>query len=279
MGSIWRRPGLTAIEVCWRWLAAGPLLFCLYRWGLQHLPALQAVLNSLGTLTLLNPVESLSTLSVTLADVFRITTPLLRWLAPTAILVWAILGTIGQTIVLRRLQRSGHSAPFTIFGLRLIRSLGVFTFWIFWTRLFLFAARVAITRPAAQGNEPSAVLFVAMLIVGSLALFVGWAGISWPLTLAQVVAAGKGATAFQAIRNRKLRGQVLEVNLVLCIVKIALIVLALVFSACPLPFSSVETTQFLVDWTIAVILGYLVASDYFHVIRLAAFAALAQAEK
>ena len=58
------------------------------------------------------------------------------------------------------------------------------------------------------------------------------------------------------------------------IVKIALIVLALVFSACPLPFSTVETQEFLTWWWIGVGVWYLVASDYFHVVRAAAYVAL-----
>jgi hypothetical protein len=43
-----------------------------------------------------------------------------------------------------------------------------------------------------------------------------------------------------------------EINLVMGIVKIALIVLAMVFSACPLPFESVATPEFMAWWYVGV---------------------------
>lgn len=66
----------------------------------------------------------------------------------------------------------------------------------------------------------------------------------------------------------------MEINLVMGIVKVALLVLALVFSACPLPFESVESPAFLMWWWIGVGVLYLVASAYFHVVRAAAYDAL-----
>ena len=74
-----------------------------------------------------------------------------------------------------------------------------------------------------------------------------------------------------AIRAPKaLRSQLIETNLVMGIVKVALLVLAIVFSACPLPFSSVETQEFLTCWWIGVGVWWLLASDYFHVVRVVA---------
>jgi hypothetical protein len=55
------------------------------------------------------------------------------------------------------------------------------------------------------------------------------------------------------------------------IVKIALIVLAMVFSACPLPFESVATPGFMLRWYGAVTVLYLIASDFFHVVHLASY--------
>jgi len=58
---------------------------------------------------------------------------------------------------------------------------------------------------------------------------------------------------------------------VMGIVKIALIVLAMVFSATPLPFESMTTPEFLMWWWGGVTVLYLVASDFFHVTRLVAY--------
>jgi hypothetical protein len=59
---------------------------------------------------------------------------------------------------------------------------------------------------------------------------------------------------------------------VLGIVRLALIVLAMVFSAIPLPFTQDMTGMPLYLWWAAVTLLYFVASDFFQVARLAAFA-------
>jgi hypothetical protein len=58
---------------------------------------------------------------------------------------------------------------------------------------------------------------------------------------------------------------------VLGIVKLALLVLAMVFSATPLPFESVMQGAPLYLWWGLVTLLYLIASDFFQVARLMAF--------
>jgi hypothetical protein len=82
---------------------------------------------------------------------------------------------------------------------------------------------------------------------------------------------GAAASLAAAFRLGPLRSRLVEINLVMGIVKIALIVLAMVASACPLPFESVATPQFMLCWYAAVTVLYLVASDLFHVVRLVAY--------
>ena len=74
-----------------------------------------------------------------------------------------------------------------------------------------------------------------------------------------------------SLRQGPLTGKLVEVNLVLGIVRLALIVLAMVFSAIPLPFETDMTGTALYLWWALVTLLYLVASDFFQVARLAAF--------
>ncbi len=65
--------------------------------------------------------------------------------------------------------------------------------------------------------------------------------------------------------------KLMEINLVMGIVKLMLIVLAMVFSAAPLPFSDqLGPDAMHVVWTLSV-LFFLVASDYFQVVRLKSF--------
>jgi hypothetical protein len=85
---------------------------------------------------------------------------------------------------------------------------------------------------------------------------------------------GPVAALSAALRSGRVRGKLIEVNLVMNIVKIALIVLAMVFSASPLAFQTVATQEFFVVWWAIAVVLYLAASDYFHVVRVAAYLTL-----
>ena len=112
-------------------------------------------------------------------------------------------------------------------------------------------------------------------IVTTLGLFTLWAVASWALSVAPLLAMrrdlGAGASLAAAFRLGPVRSKLVEINLVMGIVKIALIVLAMVLSACPLPFESVATPEFMTWWYAAVTVLYLVASDFFHVVRLVSY--------
>jgi hypothetical protein len=82
---------------------------------------------------------------------------------------------------------------------------------------------------------------------------------------------GAAASLSAAFCLGPLRSRLVEINFVMGIVKIALIVLAMVASASPLPFESVATPQFMAYWYAGVTVLYLLASDLFHVVRLVAY--------
>jgi hypothetical protein len=82
---------------------------------------------------------------------------------------------------------------------------------------------------------------------------------------------GVGKSFSAAFRLGPLKSKLMEINLVMGIVKIALIVLAMVLSACPLPFEAVATPEFMFLWSVGVSVIYFVASDFFHVARLVAY--------
>ena len=103
-------------------------------------------------------------------------------------------------------------------------------------------------------------------------LFVLSAVTGWVFTLAPILSLRRGTGALHSLRDAVrvggLRSGLLEINLVLGVVKIALLVLAMVFSASPLPFQSVITDEFLFWWNVVVGVVYCIASDFFHVARL-----------
>jgi len=279
MGHVWRRPSLTALEIAWRWVAGVLLFLCSGLATHIQTPNFQDRTALLTGLTVFQPVIAVHNMAVVAGDIFQGSLPLLRWLAPLLIGLWLVIAAFGRTLVLRRLDPALHARRLSIFALGTLRALLLTGAWALWFWGLSFAARTAITAPAARGDEPNVVLFAAMLIVGTLALYVLWAIFSWFLQLAPLLAMrlnlGPMAALITALKSsRNLRGKLIEINLVMNIVRIALIVLAMVFSASPLPFSSVETQTFLNCWWIATGLAWLIASDYFHVVRAAAYLSL-----
>jgi hypothetical protein len=127
----------------------------------------------------------------------------------------------------------------------------------------------------STGAEPSMVAFAAWLICLSIGSFIVWALWSWVLSIASVLIVVENrrlpSALAASVRQGPLTMKLVEVNLVLGIVKLALIVLAMVFSAIPLPFEAQMSGRALYIWWAAVGVWYLAASDFFQVARLAAF--------
>jgi hypothetical protein len=110
----------------------------------------------------------------------------------------------------------------------------------------------------------------------ALGFFTLWAVINWPASVAPIVARMENRSAISALRaslrlGKAFTGKLMEINLVLGIAKLALFVVAMVFSAAPLPFSDqLGPDSMHAVWTASGIF-YLVANDYFQVVRLRAF--------
>jgi hypothetical protein len=103
-----------------------------------------------------------------------------------------------------------------------------------------------------------------------------WALVSWTLSIAPLLMLLEERSALSSI-GRSLRlgraftGKLVEINLVMGIVKLALIVVAMVLSAAPLPFGDQLGQDALhMVWAAATVF-YFIAGDYFQVVRLKGF--------
>jgi hypothetical protein len=289
MGAVWRRPSLTGLEIAWRWLAGGLLLMVLapvllgslgmdvHLMGVSGTASAPAI-SGLRGVTVFQPVAAIQSIDAIVAALLDPSLPFLWRMVPIAIVAWLLIATLGRTLVLRRLDPTLKGRRLALFLLGALRAVVLAAVWAVWIWGIRWAARVSILGPSTRGEEPSLVFFCALVICGTLALYVVWAVVSWPLQLAPLLAMRDDLGPVYALREAlhagPVRGKLIEINLVMQIVRIALIVLAMVFSASPLPFSSVATQTFLTCWWTGVVLLYLAMSDYFHVVRAAAYLTL-----
>jgi hypothetical protein len=275
MQSCWKRPSLTALEVAWRWLFGAPAAALIWFAAARVVGQSGVDLRVLQRISLADPEGA----AAILAQVWDALRPgaaqAAEWLVPLLLVIWVLVSAVGRTVVLRRADPGLRGRPGTLVVLQSIRVVALGGSFAVWFALVQWAGRVAIAAPVAAGGEPNSVLYAALVIVASLGLFTLWAVASWALSVAPLVAMLRGtgpvASLAGAFRLGPMRGKLVEINLVMGIVKIALIVLAMVASASPLPFESVESAAFLTWWYVGVTVVYQVASDLFHVVRLVAY--------
>jgi hypothetical protein len=281
------RPSLTLLEVAWRWAFGIPALLLIYRQVTAVLNAAPWQATGIQGLTINQLLTDPLTASTTMANLASVVWPGLyaraAWVAPMLLVGWAIVSGLGRTLVLRRMDSTLQAKPATLVILQLVRLLPLVMVAGAWWFGLQALAQHAIFGPIASGLEPQMMAYVGGAIVLTLALFVLSAAIGWIFSIAPLLAmihnTGAARSLRDAVRIGALRGALVEINLVLGIVKIALLVLAMVFSACPLPFQSVMTDEFLLWWNVAVGVWYVLASDFFHVARLSSYLRVWQESK
>ena len=268
MAAVWKRPSLTAFELVWRWsfgLAAAGLL-----WFFAHDAVMIWVMK----------FRDVNAVLVRGGLVARGKTDVLAVLWPLVggIVAWSVFAGVGRGVVLRRWDPALQTRQRAAIVLAMLRAFTFAAIVVAWFTVLVAIANRCVWIPMERGLEPSFVPGFAMAVTVTLLLFVFWASVSWIPRIAPVLAMSRGLGAIEslsaAIRIGPMKSKLVEINLVMGIVKVALVVLAMVFSACPLPFESVESQTFLAWWWSGVGVLYLVASDYFHVVRAAAYEAL-----
>jgi len=293
MGYCRRYPSLWAMEIAWRWLVGVPFLLVAWRQAQSIIAQLPPDSVGLDRLEWSNPWLS----SVLIADAIGRYQPLvvavLRWLLPLAVIGWAVLSAAGRVAILDRMVRidkldrmvrmDGEHARYgslwrKLPGMILLQAVWLVALLACWWAWYASVGWAA-SRYITVGAQPDLVGYLCWLIFLSLAIYVAWAMTSWVLGAAPVVYTMENRSFFGAFGasfrlGKELSGKLAEVNLVMAIVKIALIVLAMVFAAAPLPFSDGFGPDFMHVLYGLVAVWWLVANDYFHVVRLRSFVAL-----
>ena len=273
ISDVFRRPSLVFIEVAWRGLFGVPFLLICWKQLQQMLAAYPLESAGVSSIDTQNPWIG----AVQVSNIATFYEPhvlaVLRWLLPAAALGWMIASGVGRNLLFMRME---PRVPFRPIAMILLQGawlalLGL-TMWG-WLACMQWTAATHI----AAFSEPDLVGYFTWAISLSLGFFTAFALTSWALTIAPILLLldrrrSALSSLGQALRlGRGFTSKLAEVNLVLGIVKLALLVLALVFSAAPVPFAQ-ELGQGALQAALAVsAVVYLVASDFFQVVRLKAF--------
>ena len=283
LARCWHRPSLLARELLWRWSFGIPLLALLWFEGQRIWLETAARLHGTGIFefSLGYPMQGV----VQVADAIAVLRPPVRntaqWLLPLAMLAWSIAAGLGRNLVLRRYAPALPWRPVRMILLQLIRIVALVASFGIWYTAIHWAANYSLSVAPASGgvaDEPNLVLYCALVIIFSLGMFTVWALLSWVFSIAPLLAVLEDrsltSSLLRSFRLGPLAGKLVEINLVMGIVKLALIVLAMVFSATPLPFEAEVHGGALYAWWAGVTVLYIVASDFFQVARIVAFVEL-----
>ena len=272
MGEVFRHPSLAAIEILWRWLVGIPfLLACWHEVG-EILAAYPLESSGFYALDMQNPWIATTQIAGVWAYYQPPVEAVLRWLIPAVAGAWIVASGIGRSVILKRIEPAARSRPVAAIALHAAWVLlFAVTVWG-WFRCMQWVAAGHIE----VAGEPDLIGFSIWTICLTLAFFTIFALVSWVISIAPVLMVMEQRSAISALGQacrlgRPFSSKLTEINLVMGIVKLALMVVAMVFSAAPLPFRDELGPQAMhVVWAGAAVF-YLVANDYFQAVRLRAF--------
>ena len=272
MGGVFRCPSLIAIEIAWRWLIGIPFLFICWQQTQQILAAYPVDSTAFASLDTQNPWVAAAQISNGITFYEPHVLAVLRWLLPVAAMIWIVISGMGRGLLLKRMDARMRFRPFTMFALQ-AAWLGLFALAVWgWLRSMQWVAATHIN----VAGEPDLVGYFIWAIFLSLGFFTAFALTSWPFLIAPFLVLREKRSALSALGEslrlgKRFTGKLAEINLVLGIAKLALIVVAMVFSAAPLPFSDQLGEGAMHVVAAASVVFYLVANDFFQVVRLKAF--------
>jgi hypothetical protein len=277
MGAVIKRPGLTLIELGWRWLVGIPFLLVLW----QQVLGIQAQypLESSGGISIdfTNPWLAAQQLAGAWSYYIPHVQAVMRWLLPEWAVAWIVVSALGRNLLLRRIEPRLRIRPGTMIALH-AAWMAMFLLVVYgWFRSLEWVASTHMSGTnIGTGGEPDLVGLSIWAIFLTLGFYTLWALVNWTAAIAPLIALVEGRSAPSALGEslrlgRPFTSKLVEINLVMGIVKIGLAVLAMVFSAAPLPFSDELGSGAMHAVVGASMVFFLVASDYFQVVRIKAF--------
>ena len=277
MGAVMRRPGLTLIEITWRWLVGIPILAVLWQQAMGILAEYPLESSGAGSIDFTNPWFAAQQVAAAWSYYIPHVLAVARWLLPVWATAWIAASALGRNLLLIRIEPKLRFRPVTMIALQ-AAWMALFLLVVYgWFRSMEWVAATHMSGTnIGAGGEPDLIGFSIWSIFLSLGFFTLWALVNWTVAVAPLIALAEERSPLSALRQslrlgKPFRSKLVEINLVMGIVKIALAVVAMVFSAAPLPFSDELGPGAMHVVAAASLVFFLVANDYFQVVRIKAF--------
>lgn len=275
IGRCWRNPSLLGWELLWRWGLGIPLLALLFWEGWKIYHAVSLAQTGIYQFSLIDTLSAAEKLSAAVGVLLPPVRAVAVWLLPLFAISWALASGFGRTQVLRKYDPTLRRVPWRMVALQLLRIVVLVGSFVLWFLCLHWAAWTSL-----NGPDPNLVGYFFKAIFLSMGVFFFWALVGWVFSVAPLLAVLEGTGIFASLRNslrlgkgslRGLRSKLVEINFILGVVKLALMVLTMVFCVTPVPFKQVVSGPSLYLWWILVSIAYMVVSDFFQVARVIGF--------
>ena len=268
----WRRPGLLARELAWRWIYGIPALAAVAAacYHIYQLTAGTLQAAGVGQISFGNPYQSAAIVAV-VAQILR---PVLReiafWLLPLLGIGWAIAAGVGRNIVFRFYAPGLPWRPAALTCVQVFRVIGLAVTVALWWGSMRWSAAVSTV-----AGVPNLLVYFVLVAMFTLGFLVIWSLFSWVFSIAPLFLLVEGKSLAVSVRRSfwpgSATGRLVGVNLAVALIRFGLAVFATVLSLLPLAFVSSAQSLALYLWLGAVTVLYMVVSGFFQVVRLAAF--------
>jgi len=276
-----KRPSLLARELLWRWLYGLPLL-AIIGWEAMRIAAdTAAAVQATGVdqFSLEYPMRGALAFSQAWNLLWTPVMHVVAWLLPLAMVGWALAAGLGRNLLVRGYDPTQPWRPGPMIVLQLLRAVALFAMLALWFGAIRWAANFSLSgvTPASETvAEPSLVLYSGLVIAISLGTIAVWLLLSWVFSIAPLLSLlerrGVGASLRRSLHlGSPMTGKLVEINVIIGFLKLALTVAVMVLSVIPTAFIVAIQGVWLYLWWAVVSVLYLVVSDYFQVARVVAF--------
>lgn len=274
VAECWRRPGLLARELAWRWLYVIPAL-AITGVACYHIYSItEGTLQAAGAsqISLAHPWQGAAIVSVVAGEIGPVVTKIALWLLPLLGLGWAIAAGVGRNMVLRCYEPGLPWRPAAMTVIQALRVLALTATVALWWGGLRWSAQASTV--AGVPNIPVYFGLVTAFTIGVLVL---WSLCSWVFFMAPMFVLIERrslvASLGRAMRPGSARARLVGANVAVAFLRFVVAMVFTILSLLPLGFVASAQSLLLWLWLGGMTLAYMVISGFFQVVRLVAFVA------